>query len=47
MAQQTKETFLLLPMGTVYRGTCKQDYRIYVQMNDRNSIAEKSARAKK
>jgi hypothetical protein len=47
MAQQTKETFLLLPTGTVYRGTCKQDYRVCVQMNDRNSIAEKRVYTKK
>jgi hypothetical protein len=47
MVPQTNTTFLLLSTGTVYRGTCKQDYRVCVQMNDRNSIAKKSACAKK
>jgi hypothetical protein len=35
------------PTGTVYRGTSKQDYRVCVQMNARNRIAEKRAYAKK
>jgi hypothetical protein len=46
MAQRTGGTLLLLPTGTLYRGTCKQYLIVRVQMSCTNRITEKRDDAK-